>query len=564
MRGPMRGAALAGLAAWAIGVGPVGSPLRAAWAQSCQVEIVIDHPAPDGEATVRQPISGWAVDRAASYGTGIEAMRLALDPPDDAPPDVAYLPLAYGVPRPDVAYALGSGRYLDAGFMQDWRTLDPPPGRHRLVVQAKSACGWTSVERMVRVPAPPAGSDAVQEVIVPLATTESAADRPPLAPPAPTLGSPLDRTPPIPRALARPPFGLHVEALGPTTVRLTWDAAPGAASYNVYLANEDDALAGPRPGIGALRLFGLNGLQRVQTAVADTTTTLTGLDGGVSYRFVVRAASEAGGEIASSEIERLTLPSVAPNTLTASTGNSPGSVALSWTAVPDAATYALLSGAGLGPVVPDPQRTHLTTTSTTLERLPPGTYTFQVEARDAAGGRLTRSNLAQVNVDPGGTAALVPPAPGAAALGGAPAPSLAPPSTVPPVPGPPPAALVPPAPGAGPGGVPGPANLGLPLPGVNPALGPAPAAAGSAFPLQVGRPAADSVRLDWPSVPGAASYAVYQAQGSTPMAFAFTTAQPTTTLVGLARGVEYRFQVRARNGADQEFATSTTATVTIE
>ena len=62
-------------------------------------------------------------------------------------------------------------------------------------------------------------------------------------------------------------------------------------------------------------------------------------------------------------------------------------------------------------------------------------------------------------------------------------------------------------------------------------------------------------------LPGATSYAIYQAQGSTPLALAFTTTQPNTTLVGLTNPAGYTFQVRARNAADQEFAGSISVTL---
>jgi hypothetical protein len=76
------------------------------------------------------------------------------------------------------------------------------------------------------------------------------------------------------------------------------------------------------------------------------------------------------------------------------------------------------------------------------------------------------------------------------------------------------------------------------------------------------RVGADGVRLTWPAVPRAGSYAVYQAQGTTPLTFAFGTGTPGTTLVGLQNGVTYNFQIRARGPADEEFVTSNTVTVT--
>jgi hypothetical protein len=84
---------------------------------------------------------------------------------------------------------------------------------------------------------------------------------------------------------------------------------------------------------------------------------------------------------------------------------------------------------------------------------------------------------------------------------------------------------------------------------------------GVGFPLTLTRAGADGARLEWPIVPGAASYAVYQAQGSTPLAFAYTTDRPYTTLTGLTNPAGYTFQVRARNVADQEIGTSVSVTL---
>ena len=50
--------------------------------------------------------------------------------------------------------------------------------------------------------------------------------------------------------------------------------------------------------------------------------------------------------------------------------------------------------------------------------------------------------------------------------------------------------------------------------------------------------------------------AVYQAQGSTPLAFAYTTDRPNTTLTGLTNPAGYSFQIRARGLSDQELGTS--------
>jgi len=86
----------------------------------------------------------------------------------------------------------------------------------------------------------------------------------------------------------------------------------------------------------------------------------------------------------------------------------------------------------------------------------------------------------------------------------------------------------------------------------------APGGAGAGIRLNLSRAGTDGARLDWLPVPGAVSYAVYQAQGSTPLAFAYTTDRPNTTLTGLTNPAGYSFQIRARGLSDQELGTSNT------
>jgi fibronectin type 3 domain-containing protein len=84
----------------------------------------------------------------------------------------------------------------------------------------------------------------------------------------------------------------------------------------------------------------------------------------------------------------------------------------------------------------------------------------------------------------------------------------------------------------------------------------------SSFPLTIRRQSAQAVELSWPPLWGAGTFAVYQAQGATALAFAFATGTQSTVLTGLVPGVEYTLQVRARNVADVEFAVSNPVTIT--
>ena len=124
--------------------------------QDCDVRGVVETP-PDG-ATITElnvVISGWAADLAAASGSGVNAVRVALD----ADPDQSGVPLPAqnGWERPDVAALLGGPRFLASGFALTWNTTGVPAGSHTLYVQVRTACGWTSNTRTVSV-APRAGA----------------------------------------------------------------------------------------------------------------------------------------------------------------------------------------------------------------------------------------------------------------------------------------------------------------------------------------------------------------------------------------------------------------------
>jgi hypothetical protein len=317
------------------------------------------------------------------------------------------------------------------------------------------------------------------------------------------------------------------------------------------------------PG-GAQRPLGLNGMLRVQSGVSGTTTQLAGLNAGTTYRFVVRAVNDSGGEGAESEMAQVTLPSQPPNALTATA--SGGGIALNWSEVPGAVTYTLFAAAANRPLLPDPQRSSLTATSTTIDRVGLGSYRFQVEARDAAGGRLARSNVAQVLLDPATLAGAVPPPPGA--------PQAIPPGAMaagaggPPAPGPVSAAAsaiaATASSSAGSPVSPGVNGLGgsAPGPGPNRLAAGAADSQGGALRLRTEPAGPNAAKLVWAPVRGATSYAVYQAQGDTPLAFLLSTGTTNTTLSGLAPGTAYSFQVRARDSFDRELAASNTVNLT--
>jgi YVTN family beta-propeller protein len=78
-------------------------------------------------------IAGWALDRAAATGTGVDAVHAWAYPVSGSAPIFVGAPAFTA--RPDVANAFGS-RFLNSGFQLDGATL--PPGTYDLVVFARS------------------------------------------------------------------------------------------------------------------------------------------------------------------------------------------------------------------------------------------------------------------------------------------------------------------------------------------------------------------------------------------------------------------------------------------
>src|SRR5262249_53357677 len=133
--------------------------------------------------------------------------------------------------------------------------------------------------------------------------------------------SPLDRAPALPYydRLQAARFSLTVSPLAPTAVTLSWAEVTGSNAYNVYMGEDGAPPVPPAPG-GPPRAFGLNGLQRVQSGVLGTSTSVGGLNAGSTYSFVVRALNDSGGEVSASDTARITMAPLPPNALSATAG----------------------------------------------------------------------------------------------------------------------------------------------------------------------------------------------------------------------------------------------------
>ena len=177
--------------------------------------------------------------------------------------------------------------------------------------------------------------------------------------------------PQIPAVAPLPPTSVSATP-GSTTVVLTWQAAAGASTYNVY--------RGAASGSEVL----------LQSAVAAPTYTDAGLTNGVTYYYQVAAVNQAGPSTRSSEVSAT--PTVAtpptPINVTATAGN--GQVSLSWSAASDALTYNIYRAVSSGDEVLYEQGV-VGTSYTDTDVTNGVTYYYQVSAGNGVG----ESNLSQ-------------------------------------------------------------------------------------------------------------------------------------------------------------------------
>jgi len=108
--------------------------------------IALDAPAYGSTAQGSVNIAGWAVDRMAASGTGIDQVHLYMDAPGGSVAFVAGM--AYGDPRSDVAAYLGSSQFTNSGYHFHWDLGGIGAGNHTMYVYVHSVlAGWFVVSR---------------------------------------------------------------------------------------------------------------------------------------------------------------------------------------------------------------------------------------------------------------------------------------------------------------------------------------------------------------------------------------------------------------------------------
>ena len=156
-------------------------------------------------------------------------------------------------------------------------------------------------------------------------------------------------------AIPTAPQNVVAEATSPYSIKLTWNAVAGAATYKIYLA---DAV--------------------VASDITETEYTIEGLAPQNTYYYTVTAINvkgESPKSTAAGATTPMAMPDVPQNLVATSTGSS---IELSWSASTGAASYKVYDNEGL--VAQD-----ITGTSYTVYDLAAGEYCFTVTAVNAAG-----------------------------------------------------------------------------------------------------------------------------------------------------------------------------------
>lgn len=190
--------------------------------------------------------------------------------------------------------------------------------------------------------------------------------------------------PGLPSTIPPAPTGLSAAA-GDGSVRLTWVAASGAASYNVY--------RGTSAG-GQLQT-------PIATGITGTSFTNTGLTNGTAYFYKVAAVNAAGtGPMSNEASATPRLPLTAPGNLTAVPGDTV--ITLSWTAATNATSYNIYRGTAAGGQSATPVATGVTDTTFQNTALTNGVrYYYKVAAvNSGAAGPMSNEASATPAVAP--------------------------------------------------------------------------------------------------------------------------------------------------------------------
>lgn len=101
------------------------------------VLVQIDTPTSGATVSGTVAVAGWALDRNAASGTGVDQVHLYLDAPAGQPGSIGLGVASYGGSRPDVGAAFGS-QFTHSGWSCAWNTSGLSPGSPTLSGYARS------------------------------------------------------------------------------------------------------------------------------------------------------------------------------------------------------------------------------------------------------------------------------------------------------------------------------------------------------------------------------------------------------------------------------------------
>ncbi|HJT30669.1 MAG TPA: fibronectin type III domain-containing protein, partial [Pirellulales bacterium] len=191
-----------------------------------------------------------------------------------------------------------------------------------------------------------------------------------------------------PSTVPTAPTGLAATG-GSGQISLSWTAATGASTYDVYRGTTSGGEAATP----------------IATGVTGTSYVDKGLPAGTTYYYKITAVNSAGESAKSAEVSATTISAV-PTGLTATGGG--GQISLSWTAATGASTYNVYRGTTSGGEAATPIATGVTGTSYVDKGLPAGTtYYYEVTALNSAGESAKSGEASAVTITSAATASFV-------------------------------------------------------------------------------------------------------------------------------------------------------------
>jgi subtilase family serine protease len=169
------------------------------------------------------------------------------------------------------------------------------------------------------------------------------------------------------------PTGLTATVSG-TTVNLSWTSSASATAYDLYQGTASEG-EGDTP---------------VQSGITATSATVTGLQAGQTYYFLVSAVTPSGISLPSNEANATLAPAAPTGVGTSGTATT---ITLAWTASYGANTYSVLEGSTAGGEAATPSVTGITGTSYSLAGTPGKTDYFQVIAVNEGGSSAASSEV---------------------------------------------------------------------------------------------------------------------------------------------------------------------------